>query len=259
MSDVTGWSRYKVGGATRYLHDSSGMSVSNYTFMQLKKKYGTDIPLEAVEEAQKKPDPRYFGVNASRATRAQRLNVPQKEKKFATPDEEYEEEPIVQLNMPEPKLNSNRGGRPSGNSATTKELEAAFKINMIIVTSICSLLTGIPDIEMTQAEANAIAIPAANLFEKTDFNKRFGRMLAGSGDYSLLGYALYLYVHRVSLAINQRGGLFNGRSHKSTKREVRQPEPTNNGVAADIHRGANLPVSLRATSARWASQVAQPG
>lgn len=248
--------RYKVGGATRYLHESSGLSLSNATYFKLKKKYGDDIPLSEIEEAQKPPDPRFFGKNANRFTRAQRVNQPVKEKKFITSDENIdavEDEPVT-LNVPEPKLKS-ASGRPSGNSANTKELEAAFKVNMIIVTSIASLLTGIPEIEMTEAEAAGISIPAANLFEKTEFNKRFGRLIAGSGDYSLLGYAIYLYVHRVSIAINSRGGIFNGRSRQSDKSKVQSnghSAANGNGVAADIQQrtGALLPYNARIAGSR---------
>ena len=262
VKEFPGWIRYKDGGATKY-RSPSGLSISNARFFQLKKKYeGTgSIPEEELLKAQQPANPRFFGKNADPS---QRLNSVQKEKKFRTPDDPTvdEDEPVT-LNMPEPKLASARG-RPSGSSATTKELEAAFKINLIIVTSIASLITGIPDVEMTQSEAQSIAIPAANLFEKTEWNKKIGRLIAGSGDYSLLGYALYLYVHRVSQAIAMRGGLFSGRSSKSTERKVQQSGnngASGGGVAAGVQQqlGANLPISIRAAGAGRFAPITQPG
>lgn len=115
--------------------------------------------------------------------------------------EDYEEEEPADLGLPEAKIKTSR---PSAGKASSKELSIAFQTNLLIVTSMLALLVSFPDIAMSEMEAQTIAIPAANLFESTDMNRRIGKMIAGSGDYSLLGYAIYLYLFRVVAAQRER-------------------------------------------------------
>ncbi len=133
---------------------------------------------------------------------------------YANPDREphreegYAEysgnEPSSMPNFPEPK---SKATRASAGKATSKELALAFETNLLILTSVVSLFTGLPEVGMQEAEAHAIAIPAANIFESSDLNKQIGKTIANSGDYSLLGYAIYLYLFRVVTTRREKMGV----------------------------------------------------
>jgi hypothetical protein len=138
-------------------------------------------------------------------------------------------EPASMPSFPEPK---SRATRASAGKATSKELALAFETNLLILTSIVSLFTGLPDVAMSEQESKSIAIPAANIFESSDLNKQIGKTIANSGDYSLLGYAIYLYLFRVVTANRAR----NGQNVRSQPTNSPAPEQGSTGGA-----GAALP------------------
>jgi hypothetical protein len=111
-----------------------------------------------------------------------------------------DEEPV--FIAPDPKLDTSKGR--AGNKATPKELADGLYISLTIVTSIVALIVGAPEINMTDMEAKAIAIPAANLIARSKLNERFGRMIAESGDWQLLGYAIWMYFSRVTEVIRAK-------------------------------------------------------
>lgn len=108
-----------------------------------------------------------------------------------TPDEPPTLGPL-DLPAPEPDR-----ARAAPGQATAAELSLTAQIVLIIATSLIALLTSTPELAMSDIEAQGISVPLANIFARSELNRRFGRYLAGSSDYTLLGYALYAYGYRV--------------------------------------------------------------
>lgn len=122
---------------------------------------------------------------------------------------------ISELSLPDAKSNASRP--TSGAKATPKELSGGIQTTLIVGTSLASLFSGIPELAMQQDEAKAIAIPLGNLLEHTEINKKYGRMIADSGDTQLLAYASGQYLFRASKAI---GGKINERRRRNESRRT---------------------------------------
>lgn len=151
--------------------------------------------------------------------------------------------------MPEPKPKASRPQSANSQKANAKELALAFEVNLSILTSVIALLTSIPELEMHPEEAKGISTTAANLFESSSFNKQFGKLVANSGDYSMLGYAIYLYIHRVTLAIKERGGLQNASRPKRTPQEKAASNGAGASGGAGIFAGGNGTTDVRINGA----------
>lgn len=107
--------------------------------------------------------------------------------------------PVMEL--PEAK---SAGGRTAPGMASAAELALSTQILLIIGTSLLAIIARVPELLMTEQETQSIAVPVGNLLQPTELNRKFGRYLAGSSDYTLLGYALYAYAFRVAGQLAQR-------------------------------------------------------
>ena len=94
--------------------------------------------------------------------------------------------------------------RAAPGQASAAELALTAQIALTILTSLLSLITRTPELTMNEVEAQAISVPLANIAAKSSLNRRFGRYLADSSDYTLLGYALYAYGYRVIGQVSAR-------------------------------------------------------
>lgn len=167
------------------------------TFMQPKSAPGVATapsvsPLEELLQQQHVRTTSQAGVDIGRqAPPSQRPPVlPQPELQMDDADQ------VREFKAPTPKPDAARG-RPSANRATPREISDGLYISITIATSIVAILLREPVVAMTDLEAKGISIPAANLLAKSKLNERFGRMIAESGDWQLLGYAIWMYSSRV--------------------------------------------------------------
>lgn len=212
-----GWIKLQKGGSRRYV-SPGGAEISANAFMRLQKDYGfgNDIPESAVAATfiTKRPA-RFFGTTDSRPS---------------SPNQnQNQHEVVLEMDnaMPDPKP---RPGKSHGTKASPKELSDGIYITLSIVTAIVSLLLQTPDLAMTEPEAKNIAIPAGNLMSNSKLNEKFGRIIADSGDWQMLGYALFLYASRVTETMQQKG-LFN----------VKRREPGGHAPSASPGSTGNAP------------------
>ena len=105
------------------------------------------------------------------------------------------------FDLPSPEPASRRA---APGQASAAELSLTATIALTILTSLLSLITRTPELTMSEMEAQAISVPLANIAAKSSLNRRFGRYLADSSDYTLLGYALYAYGYRVIGQVSAR-------------------------------------------------------
>jgi hypothetical protein len=98
-------------------------------------------------------------------------------------------------------------------------------------------------------EANNISIPAGNLIAKSRLNERIGKFIAESGDWQMLGYALYLYDSRINSDIQARGGwsqkLGFGRIQPPRQSVYHPTEPVQQSNGHQPTSGVFLPPSNR--------------
>lgn len=193
VNGFPGWIKKQIGNSRWYIAPS-GVQLTAYQFGKLALEYpGGVIPEHVIFQltSAKKPNG-FFSSKSSRLT-GQVVDQPFSTK--APSDQNQPGEPglVDILQMPDPKPHA---GRSVGNRASPKELSDGLYISISIATAIVALLLREPTLAASDLEAKNISVPAANLLAKSQLNERFGRLIAESGDWQLLGYAIYLYGSR---------------------------------------------------------------
>lgn len=101
----------------------------------------------------------------------------------------------------------------------------------------------------TAREADNISIPAGNLIAKSRLNERIGKLIAESGDWQMLGYALYLFGSRINSDIQARGGwsqkLGFGRNQRPQQPVYHPTEPVQQPNGHQPTSGVLMPPSNR--------------
>lgn len=105
------------------------------------------------------------------------------------------------IELPEPKPAP--ASRTKSGLFTSRELSDGFATILVILTSMIAMSLTLPAAQMTDAEVKAIAIPLANIVERSKYNKTIGTMVVGKSDYLTLGYALFTYINRVTDAARE--------------------------------------------------------
>jgi hypothetical protein len=263
VGDWPGWVRVDIknpnGTTNRKYRSPGGIEVSNNRWSVLKHKFRGQkfIPEEMIVD--KKPAPVFF-TRPSTYSPTKGPSEPYTRPKQAT-NTRVHQEPVTEgpLDIPEAKP---RPGKAQQGKATSKELSDSFITTLLIATSLVALVLQFPDLAMQEVEAKSIAIPLANILERTTINERFGKLIASSGDYQMLGYGLFLYLERVTGAVQSRR-----QQRAQQPRSAQQapaaaaPEPVIGGVdgnapigqaglSSNIGAGlvgANLPYSAKST------------
>lgn len=135
---------------------------------------------------------------------------------------------------------------PEAAKRAQQELAETFSQFLVIGTVLGALAVQQPSIAMLDHEAAALAVPLANIFAKTDLNRKFGRYLVGSNDYVALAWAGYQYGKRV---------LTGWIGHEQTIQSQRHFSPAGNGVGSS---GAADP-STSPKAGRNGTASGQPG
>ena len=106
------------------------------------------------------------------------------------------------LDMPDPKPTPS--SKTKSGLFNSKELSDGIITLLVILTSVLAVATQLPEAQMSEVELKAIAVPLGNIIERSKYNKAVGSLIVGKSDYLTLGYALYIYVDRVSSAARVR-------------------------------------------------------
>lgn len=231
VKEPAGWTRLTYPSGNVSYRSPGGVVISNARFYKLRNDYkGQEYIPESVLIESKDSSPS-SSIKSSTNTSKKSTTNSNKLNDINTDDTVF--------SLPEAKP---KASRPSGEKATAKELSVSAETTLAIITSIFSLMVGMPELAMTDMETKSIAIPLANILEGTEINKKIGKMLANSGDYQLLGYALYLYGHRVVTAFQERNGLNNVKSSKAPTNATTAGGGTTTGAGVS-RNPINLPYS----------------
>jgi hypothetical protein len=262
VNEWPGWVRVTIkrpdGTQNLRYRSPGGVEVSNNRWTVLKNKYKGQkfIPEEFVVEQPKKA-PVFFTRPSTK--HAYKDLPPQSIRPSQSPNIKVSE-PVSEgpLDIPEARP---RPGKAQQGKATAKELSESFITTLLIATSLVALITQFPELAMQEVEAKSIAIPLANILERSTINERFGKLIASSGDYQMLGYGLFLYLERVSGAVQARRQQ-NAQQPRPPQQApaAQQPEPGGTGVDANapigqsglnntglVSTGAYLPYSNKGT------------
>jgi hypothetical protein len=256
--DYPGWVRIDIkspNGSNRKYRSPGGIEITANRFTVLRNKYKGQkfIPEEDVLVPKKAP-PVFF----TRPSTKQPPRQPSPPQPRTTPKPSEQLLDNGPLDIPEARP---RPGKAQQGKATAKELSESFITTLLIATSLVALITQFPELAMQEVEAKSIAIPLANILERSTINERFGKLIASSGDYQMLGYGLFLYLERMSGAVQARRQQ-NAQQPRPPQQApaAQQPEPGGTGVDANapigqsglnntglVSTGAYLPYSNKGT------------
>jgi hypothetical protein len=215
-----GWTKLQMGGSRRY-RSPGGIEISADRFAKLVLKYKGQafVPESDVLPPNERNRPAFF-------TSTTRTKTTNQEKATSNQKGVDQPKPNVSDGVIDLPDATPRPGRARGPKASAKELTDGIHITLSIVTSIVAMFVKESALAMTPQDATNIAIPMANLLYNSPLNDRFGRMIADSGDWQLLGYAIFVYLGRVSDSISQRGGLIiGGKQHQQPPHPPMQSQP----------------------------------
>lgn len=248
VPDWPGWKKLQLGGTRHYI-SPGGVKITAYRFAQLALRYRGQsyIPEADILPGPDKTNQGFFGQILS-GSKATKTNQPKPDQPSTNQESTNQEEIFV---PPEPKPHAGRSG---GSRASPKELSDGMYISISIATSIVALLLREPQLAATDLEAKNIAIPAANLLAKSKLNERFGRLIAESGDWQLLGYAIWMYFNRVFDVVKVKRENSGPKSNapRTSSTNVPNTPASPNGAGATpggfISNGAKSPPGVAATT-----------
>lgn len=116
-----------------------------------------------------------------------------------------------------------------------------------------ALMAEEPALVMTEAEARAIAEPAARLLAKTRWAKLFAKRLEQSSDLIGLLLAVGMYAARVSPVLMQRWG------ERGTAKEVASPGPRGGVAGAGVGGPSAGDPATRLAYTGWGVEPAEAG
>lgn len=225
-----GWIRSEEGSNRRFI-SPNGVNVSNAQFIKLRNQFPQGhVPDYVLQELTRPKQPgRGFMTGSFPSIPAGQSGGTGNPSPNPSPNPS-EQPSLVTI---EPTV---RKSKSAGGKASAKELYDGIHITLAIVTSIVSLVVGEAELAMTEQEAKNIAIPLSNLLLDSKINEKWGRAIADSGDYQMLGYALFLYLSRVTEAIKAKRGNTNvgifGRSKRQSE-DVQRAAPATEPAAGN--------------------------
>lgn len=145
------------------------------------------------------------------------------------------------LELPETKPTSS--SRTKSGLFNAREISDGLATILVIVTSMIAVSTSLPEAQMTEQEVKAISIPLANIIERSKMNKTIGSLVVDKSDFLTLGYALFVYVDRVTSAAKEKRYANNQPFRNTQQAEAARPTA---GVAG-LNGHGPVPVPLRPT------------
>lgn len=189
---VPGWTLIRSGKSNKY-RAPNGDIVGDYSYRRIYNEYKrTGVAPQSSGRNSSAP---FSSHESSTNTISGTINEPPRLDVWQ-PDEP------VRLDMPAPKPTP--ATKTAAGKYSAKDLSIGLQTALVIITSIVAVALQVPEAQMNEQEVKAIGIPLANIIEHSRYNQTVGRLVIGKSDYALLGYALYQYVDRVTIALREK-------------------------------------------------------
>lgn len=188
-----GWTKVQMGGSRRY-KSPGGIDISPYQFMRLVADYKSQgyIPENVIQ-----PDD---GRTNAKAKPFMKTASPSKKKQESLDDVPRQQtiEEIVadnELHTGKTTIGGKKHPRP-----TQAALAIGFKNVLLLITAyiIAGMVVHDDRAALSEQEASVLGIVFANLFKDTDWNERYGWVIADTGDWQALGVVLFQYISRLN-------------------------------------------------------------
>jgi len=228
-----GWTKVQLGSSRRYV-SPGGVEISASRFLRLSQQYKGQkyIPESSLLEDLKLHDPDYnknpkgfMGSVLSTKTRA-KSKAGNQESENQEPEAMEYGDLVKDL---EPRTKSRTGSKKHPRPSQVA-LSIGFKqLTLLITAVIFANIMKDNRFAMSEQEATALGIALANLLEPTDWNEKYGWLVADTGDWQMIGYVLGGYIVRVYGAVKEKADArrAHGGIHQPTSSGAGEPGSTN--------------------------------
>lgn len=187
-----GWTKTVMNNSRRYT-SPGGVDISAARFMKLTKKYQGQkyIPESVIlEDLEKRPGttaPGFF------------KEVSSPKKKDEPPEDVPRQQEFAELAMDNESRSKPTSRRSKHPRPDAKMLAWGFKkLTLLITAGIIAKILQDDRAALSEEEATLFGISLGNLFEPTEWNDKFGWIIAETGDWQNIGYILFTYFYRMN-------------------------------------------------------------
>ena len=200
-----GWTVIKIGTSRRY-KSPGGVDISPRQFMKLIGLYRGQkyIPESViVENEQKKPGSKFHSLANSSTERTKSAE----KGSGLSPDTERTEPKSMEytdLIEPEPRARSHTGSKKHPRPSQVTLAIGFKKLALLVTAVVIARLLNDDRAALSEEEATALGIALGNLLVDSDWNEKYGWLVAETGDWQMVGYVLIKYLFRLSEVLKDK-------------------------------------------------------
>lgn len=250
-----GWKKIQIGTSRRYV-SPGGVDISAARFMKLMQVYKGQkyIPESAIlEDVERRPPYTSPGFFSSSGEKPKSSNQNQKTK---IADSVPEIKSFEELAEVEPRAKSYTGSKKHPRPSQIALSIGFKKLALLITAVVIARLLNDDRTALSEEEATALGIALGNLTVDSDWNEKYGWLVAETGDWQMVGYVLFKWLFRVSEVLKDKAD--------ERKRQHNQGVPTGanagtGGTSGGATNGSYQFVPNRTTSPVGVTQFTRTG
>ncbi len=205
-----GWTKIQMGNSKRFV-SPGGVEISAARFLRLATEHRGQkyIPESEILEDLKAHDPNYR--NSPRGFMGAPFQTKQSTKpKVENPGVENPKpkEPksmeYTDLIEPEPRARSHTGSKKHPRPSQVTLAIGFKKLALLLTAVVIARLLNDDRAALSEEEATALGIALGNLLVDSDWNEKYGWLVAETGDWQMVGYVLIKYLFRLSEVLKDK-------------------------------------------------------
>ncbi len=197
-----GWTKVQIGQSRRY-KSPGGVDISAARFMRLSTQYKSQgyIPESViVDDTAKRPgstSPGFFASSGGKPSTNEKTGRDQ------TASEPVQRE-YTDLIEPEPRARSHTGSKKHPRPSQITLAIGFKKLALLLTAVVIARLLNDDRAALSEEEATALGIALGNLLVDSDWNEKYGWLVAETGDWQMVGYVLIKYLFRLSEVLKDK-------------------------------------------------------
>lgn len=219
-----GWTKVQIGSSRRYI-SPGGTEISASRFLHLSQLYKGQkyIPESAIaEDLEKRPKSTgFFGSAAGNQNRKPKSEI----KIEAETPKAMEYADLVE---PEPRAKSHTGSRKHPRPSQIALAIGFKKLSLLITAVVIARLVNDDRAALSEEEATALGIALGNLLVDSDWNEKYGWLVAETGDWQMVGYVCFKWVFRMSEVLRDKAD--ERKRHTQGRNPGNVPQGTESGA-----------------------------
>lgn len=195
-----GWTKVQLGNSRRYI-SPGGVEISAARFLRLSTQYKGQkyIPESSLLEDLKAHDPDYT-KNPKGFMQSDGSPKPTTKPKAENQKRENQEPQTMDyaaIVEPEPRARSHTGSKKHPRPSQVALAIGFKKLALLITAVIIARMVNDDRAALSEEEATALGIALGNLLVDSDWNEKYGWLVAETGDWQMVGYIAFKWCSRM--------------------------------------------------------------